>query len=101
MFKELIKKLVENYLQSNYVTCYECKCLVSKNDSQIVQTFYYANSSSSNRFYCLGHKKSYDLIQSDYYANGTKPKYFRKKDGYSYSFIEVTEDGKEVKNSKE
>lgn len=42
------------------VVCNECKCLVLKQDAQVIPIENYAGIEYDSKFYCQGHKKPWD-----------------------------------------
>ena len=81
------------------VKCEECKCLIHREDAQVVEirsaNSYFYSDSCHKDYYCKSHKKSFDFIKYDVfdYNHGRALKYFKKE-------VEVSEDGTPVGYTK-
>lgn len=74
---------------SNVVSCEECKCLIDKNDAQVVEQ---TDLHTSKIYFCGKCRKSYSKIEIPFFLQDCPIRYYAK--------IEVTKDGEPVGYTK-
>lgn len=82
-FGEFIKK-------DDIVSCHECKCLLKKEDAQVVL---YHRLGETKYYFCEAHKKPYNKVVPSFVGLNISGKAGVREINRYYGEVEMTEDG--------